>query len=108
MPCLAANPHLFGHCSGWLLRWQSSNPTCGYPAVHGFLGERLNIAFMGNTSFCSQYFGAALRTRAWRTSGNVHTSGSKLVLLSFQPNAFLTGWCEAQRNTSLVQKKVRD
>jgi hypothetical protein len=30
----------------------------------------------------------------------------KMVKKYFQANAFLTGWCEAQRNTSRVQKNV--
>jgi len=36
MPCLAAHPHLFSLSGGWSPGWQTSNPTCGYPAVHGF------------------------------------------------------------------------
>ena len=51
IPCLAANPHLLSLSDGWSSGWQSSNPTCGYPAVLGYLGEEVNIAFMGLTSF---------------------------------------------------------
>jgi len=51
MPFLAAHPHLLSLSGGWSPGWRSNNPTCGYPAVHGYLGEEVNICFIGGPLF---------------------------------------------------------
>jgi hypothetical protein len=44
-PCHAALPHLFGLSGGRSPGWRTNSPACGYPAVRGYLGEEVNIAF---------------------------------------------------------------